>query len=103
MADLIIPAGDKGFNLAFTVQDADGNAFDLTGYTVSMKWWSGANTSGASSGSCDITVAASGTCTRTVADGDFDMSGVYNFELKLAKTGVVESTKSYTLEVKRSA
>ena len=39
MADLTVPRGDKGYRLSFTVTDSDGDAYNLTGYTINLKVW----------------------------------------------------------------
>ena len=103
MADLIIPKDDYGYNLAFTVVDSDGDAYNLSGYTITLKVWKpGTPGTLVVEGSCDITVAASGTCTYTIADGDFDTDAQYKMELELTKTGKVESTKNYDILVESS-
>ena len=103
MAGLIVPKGDYGFDLNFTVRDSDGDAYNLTGYTIKLKVWSPNNPSILMvNGTCSILVAASGTCKYTVANGDFNSVGNYLFELELTKTGVVESTKTQTLFVTES-
>jgi len=105
MSDLVIPRGDYGFNLAFTVQEDDGTVYVLTGYTITMKVWAkDIPGSPVVEDTCDIDIAASGTCHYTVKSGDFDTAGEYLIELELSKTGLaVESTRYYTLEVKESA
>ena len=98
--NITIPKGDYGFNLAFTVTDSGGTAYNLTGYTITLKVWK-ASAPGKLllEGVGDITVAASGTCYYTVASGDFDTLGTYVYELELTKTGVVESAQTGTLTV----
>lgn len=103
MADLTIPKGDKGYYLNFTVKDNSGTAYDLTDYTITLKVWSiNAPDTLLVSGACSIVVAASGTCRYNVADGDFDTEGTYMLELELTKSGVIESTKAYTVDVVES-
>ena len=103
MADLTIPKGDYGYYLNFTVQDSDGDAYDLTGYTIKFKVWK-PNFSGTLlvDGTCDIVVAASGTCKYLVVSGNFAVVDIYKFELELTKSGVVESTISKDLKVTES-
>jgi len=103
MADITIPQGDEGFNLEFTVTEDDDTAFDLTNYTVTIKVWH-KNLIGSLvvDSACVVDVAASGTCHYVVTDGDFDSAGDYMVELELTQSGVVESTRHYTLEVTES-
>ncbi len=103
MSDLTIPLNDKGYYLNFTVQDSTGAAYNLTDYTITLKVWA-AGSSGTliASGACAIVVAASGTCRYTITSTDFTVKGIYSAELELTKTGVIESTTAFTIEVKES-
>jgi hypothetical protein len=106
MSDLTIPSGDKGYDLNFTVKDAEDEIKDLTDYTVTLKVWKPGKTSADDlivSDTCDIDVAASGTCHYTIQSGDFDSRAKYKMELELSKTGVVESTENYDLKIEESA
>jgi hypothetical protein len=103
MNDLTIPRGDKLFVLEFTITKADDSPFPLTGYTVAFIVWPVGKTGGPIvNGSCTIKDAPNGVCEYTVQDGDFDRSGVYDFELELSKIGSKESTQSYRLLVTES-
>lgn len=103
MADITIPKGDTGFTLVFTVQDSTGAAYNLTGYTITLKVWKqGKPDSPIVEGACSIVSASAGTCSRAVAATDFIVVGQYKCELELTKSGVIESTRSYTLEVTES-
>lgn len=107
MADLTIPRGDKGFRLSFTVKDADGDAYTLTGYTINMKVWRKGNSGTVLlTATCTIDEAASGTCYYDTQAADFTTTcpeGDYVIELELTKTGYIESTRIYTLRVEESA
>ena len=103
MADIHIPQGDFGFNLEFTITEDDDSAFDLTGYTVTIKVWPKyfiGNLVVDSAGVIDV--EASGTCHYAVADGDFDDAGDFLIEVQLTKTGTQASTRYYTLKVEES-
>lgn len=103
MADLTIPKSDKGFYLNFTITDDDGSAFDLTDYTVTLKVWTQSKPAALivdAAGS--IVSATDGTCRYLVTASDFTIAGEYYFEVELTKTGVIISTKRYTLEVTES-
>jgi len=104
MSDLTVPQGDYGYPLAFTITEDDGTAYNLTGYTVTMKvWFKGRRGDPIVTGTCTNDVEADGTCHYTVVQYDFDSKGDYRIELELTKAGVVESTRHYTLKVEESA
>jgi hypothetical protein len=103
VATLTVPRNDKGYYLNFTVQYADGTAFNLTGYTIGVKVWApGRPDNPVLSGTGAIVVAASGTCKYLITATDFPNAGLYNLELELTQSGVIESTRSYILEVSES-
>jgi hypothetical protein len=103
MATLNVKKGDYGYYLNFTVNDSGGDAYDLTDYTITLKSWSKSDPDTLLvEGECEAVIAASGICRYLVADGDFDDEGVYEAELELTKAGVVESTMTFALNVKRS-
>ena len=103
MADYYIPKNDKGFNMSFTVQDSAGAAYNLTGYTVTLKVWK-TNMPSVTvvSAACTIDDAATGKCHYLVQASNFAYAGDYLMELELTKEGVVESTRQYSLEVTES-
>lgn len=103
METITVPKGDYGYNLAFTVTDADGAAYNLTGYTVTLKLWRPMKPGTlVLSKACTIDVAASGTCHYTVASGDFATAKTYAGELEATATGKVESVKKFRLVVTES-
>lgn len=100
MSDITVPKGDFGFNIDFTVQDFEGNAFNLTGYTTKFKVWAaGVPGTTVINGSVAHDTEADGTCHYTVVDGDFDTVAHYKCELQLTKANTQESTMAYDLEV----
>ncbi len=105
MADLTIPRGDKGFNLNFTIQSNSGGTVDLTTYSpVYFKVWPAGNTSGTTiSGTCAISNATAGSVTYTIGSADFTTAKNYMGEIEITKSGVVESTKRFTIEITESA
>lgn len=100
-----IPVNDYGYNLEFTVYEVDQETvFDLSGYTITLKIWTpGTPATIHVEGGCTITVAASGTCTYTIQDGDFDTIGRFDGVLQCTKSGVVETSQPIKLLVKESA
>lgn len=103
MSDLIIPRGDYGYNLVFTVLRNDGNPYVLTLYAIVLKVWPwGMPSNPILEGECEIG-EVSNTCYYPVQEGDFDSVGDYLLELEFIQEGVIESTKNYTLRVEESA
>lgn len=103
MERLLIAEGDVGFDILFTITDSDGAAYLLTGYTIKFKVWvPGTTGTLIVDGTCDIVVAASGTCKYTLAANDFDDPAAYYAELQLTKTGVQESTEVFEVVVMES-
>ena len=103
MADVIIPQNDQGFYLNFTVEDSDENAYNLSGYTIKLKVWKKYEPSVLLlTGTCSIVDAASGTCRYLIAEDDFEDVGLFEAELELTKTGIIESTESFEIEVVES-
>ena len=102
MADLTIPKGDYGYYLSFIVKDSAGAAYDLTGYTITLKVWRQNVPGLLMSGDCTIILAANGICHYMIVAGAFSQAGTYQAELELTKSGVVESTRNFVLEVGES-
>ncbi len=103
MATLIVPMNDKGYYEDFVVQDATGTAYPLTDYTIKLKVWNpGKPGTLIVNSNCAPVNVTLGTCRYTIAETDFTVKGTYSGELELTKTGVVESTVSFPVEVKES-
>jgi hypothetical protein len=103
MADMTVPKNDKGYYLSWTVKDSAGDAYNLTDYTIKLKVWSaGRPGTLIVDGTCNIVVAASGTCRYLVTATDFTLKGTHSAELELTKTDVAESTRMFTIEVTES-
>ena len=100
MTTIYIPSSDTGFNLNFTVKYADGNAFNLTDYTIKLKVWrAGQPGLLLLNGSCAIDSAVDGACHYAITATDFTSVGTFKAELELTKAGVIESTGSFDVEV----
>jgi len=92
MQEVVTPKGDYGHNLNFTCQDSDGDAYNLTNYTVTLKLWRPAtHDTLVLDEECTPDDEASGTCHYTVKSGDFDTAETYAGELELTATGKKES------------
>lgn len=104
MADITIAQNDKGYYLTFTINDSAGAAYNLTDYTIKLKVWYANNADSLTlDGTCSIVNAILGTCRYLVTATDFININEYSAELELQKSGVIESTDSFTIEVKESA
>jgi len=103
MITIYIPSSDMGFNLNFTIKDANGSAYNLTGYTIKLKVWrAGQPGLLLVNGNCAIDDAANGTCHYTITATDFTSVGTFKAELELTKAGVIESTGSFDIEIMES-
>jgi len=104
METITIPKGDIGFNLAFTIQDSDGDAYNIGTYTVTLKMWEvGSPGTLLLEEECTETVAASGTCYYTVETTSFDTVGRFRAELELTtSTTIIESTEVFEIIVVES-
>ena len=104
MDTLTIPRGDKGYNINFIVTDDLGVVKNITAYTITFKMWN-PNSPGTivTSGSCVIDSGASGTCHYVLTASDMLLVGQYQAELELTASGIIESTKSFIVDVKESA
>ncbi|KKM66886.1 hypothetical protein LCGC14_1476670 [marine sediment metagenome] len=105
MADLEVPKSDYGYTINFGIKDANDAAYDLTDYVSTFKVWPPGNTAGTIvSGTCSIlNVEAGGTVSYTVVNGNFDTAAKYMGEIELTKSGIVESTKKFSIAVVESA
>jgi len=103
MADITIAQNDKGFYLTFTINDSDGSAYNLTGFTIKFKVWKANDADNlVVNGTCEIVSAVAGTCKYLVTATDFTEIEYYYGELELTKTGIIESTERFAIEVKES-
>jgi hypothetical protein len=101
---ITVATGDYGYTVPFIVQDADGDAQNLTGYTVTLHLWLPATPSTlAIDETCTQDTPASGTCHYVMADGDLDTAGTYLGELELTKAGEELSTEQFIVVVQTNA
>ena len=103
MSDLLVYRGDKGFYLSGTAQNHNGSAFDLTNYTLSIIVWESNHwRSPIVSGTCLVTSSTEGQWRYTIGTSDFLSAGTFSVALRATKTGVQETTLTYTLDVKEA-
>ena len=62
-------------------------AFDLTGYTLTLRLHKQDNSSDYYGQTCTITTAASGTWSKAVTSGTLPFAGLYLVDLQLTKSG----------------
>ena len=76
--------GDYGYDLMFTITDVDGNAFNLTGGTITFKTALVGSSTLSINSACTIVTAIDGTCAYTTQSDDFATAGLYSAELEIA-------------------
>lgn len=87
MADWEVTVGEYGYAKQFNVVDSAGAAFNLTGYTVTLKVWS--DSTSLFTGTCDLDAdPTTGICYYTPISTDFSATGKYYWRLELTKAGV---------------
>lgn len=102
---LYIPRGDYGFDIDFALTDSACTAFNLSGYTLTLKVWKpGKPNDLLLSGSMSITTppGTDGLCYYTVASGDFDVEGTFTAEVEGTRLGVKISWQTFDLIVTES-
>lgn len=103
MERIFVPKDDVGYEIDFTINDSDGDAYDLNGYTVTLKMWiKGVSGTLLIDSACSPRVAADGTCYYTILANDFEAVGEYQAELELTQSGIVESTETFEIIVAES-
>ncbi len=75
--------GDKLYDINFTLQDANGDPFDITGATLLFKAQRQKSSTLKFSGSMSIVSAAAGTCKYNVGATDFDDADKYYAEIQV--------------------
>lgn len=83
MTTIKVVKSDKLYDINFTLQDANGAAFDLTSGTLLLKVQKEDVSTVKFSGSMTIVSAAAGTCKYTVQATDFDEAGNYHAEIEV--------------------
>ena len=82
MTQIKVVQGDKGYDINFTLQDANGAAYDLSGGTLILKVQKQGAATVKFSGAMAIVSGPAGTCKYTVAATDFDSPGKYYGEIE---------------------
>jgi hypothetical protein len=93
---------DYGYDINFTIYENDGTTpVDLTSTDVKFKVVNPDTRIVIVNGDCDIVSASSGTCTYTVADGDFSKYGNFVGGLVLTTSSSVITTRDIYITVKK--
>jgi len=101
MDTIRIPKNDKGYVITFTVYDADGAVYDLSSYTVKCKAWDPevSATKIVDTTCTQVGGGTGGICTWAIAAEDTDVVLTMHAELELTKTGYIESTDPFEIEI----
>ena len=93
---IIITQKDYGYDMNFTIKEASGTAYNLTGATLTLYWrhseppiYNSTDIDN-KSGTMSIVSATAGTCKYTLQDGDFNWHGKYTAEILLHYTSTKE-------------
>lgn len=87
MTSINVYQNDQGYDIDFTLKDANEVAVDLTGATLIFRTQKQGAAAQKFAGNMTIVDAASGTCKYTVANADFDESGDYYAEIQVTFSG----------------
>lgn len=87
MTKISVVNGDKGYDINFTLEDANEVAFDLTGSTLLFKAQKQGDADLKFSGNMAIIDGPAGTCKYTVQEGDFSQPGAYYAEIEASFGG----------------
>lgn len=94
-----ITQNDKGFDLNFTVKKSNGDPFVLTGMAIELQVAEKVVFTEKFKGACTIVDATAGTCSYEVQATNFDAVKNYWGILQMTKSGEVESTRRFGIEV----
>ena len=102
MADIYAYVGDYGYDLQFSILDADGNPFNLTAAVVKFQTATNNGIVLKTDGLCVLDVdPTTGNCTYTTVAADFDTAGSYDAQLFILVGGKSYRIGGMTLIVQR--
>jgi len=90
----------RNVNQFFNIQESDGTAKNVSGYTITLKVQQGSTL--LISATCTLASASLGYVYYTVLSGDFPNATKYNYELELVKGNERLPTETYPLHVGRT-
>lgn len=99
MEQLNVKQGDYGYNWQFTIVDAEGNAENITDYTIKITIWHPKTFAKIADG-LELTksVPANGTCYWTLTN-IFTVRDTYYADLELSKANYVDCTETFIVNV----
>ena len=81
---IVVKVNNFGFNLVFTILNADGTPFDLTNLFMTLYVFTQEQFPVLLfSGTCTSAAPTTGICTYLVAAGNFSLIGTYNAEIEI--------------------
>lgn len=90
---IVFVKNDFGFGINLEVNDSSDDDVSLASVSdIIFKMKPIGSLSTTVFGSCSVVIAASGTCTYTVLDGDFSREGTYKSELEIVRPANVTIT-----------
>ena len=98
--------GAYGFNIDFTINNADGTAKDLTSQSVNLKAWISGASAVSISASLTVTSATIGGCRWTPNSASLTQvqnTPGYNAYLEITSAGYIEPTETFTISVDEAA
>lgn len=100
MIHINVVQNDVGYDINFTLKDANDAVVDLTGGTLLLKAQRQGEATTKFSGAMTLVVPSSGTCKYTVASGDFDIVGDYYAEVQATIASKVITFSDIVVHVK---
>lgn len=100
MTHINVVQNDVGYDINFTLKDANDVAVDLSGGSLLFKVQRQGESALKFSGAMSIVLAASGTCKYTVAAADFDAVGDYYAEVQVTISSKVITFSDIVVHVK---
>ena len=101
MQTLVTFVGADGRPLQFAIKEADGTAFDLNGYTVTIRAKLGATVK-IDAQTVTVTEAANGLCEYTPQASQIDKAGAYTAQIKLSDVPMVDYTEVFEIDVREA-
>ena len=108
VSGLLVKVNNFGFDFTFTIQNADGTPFDLTGLFVTLYVFTQEqDPTLLFSGACTPSLPLSaGICTYSVIAGNFSTTGTFNAELEMTDVApptppisVLVDTETFTINI----
>ncbi len=94
--------GDYGYDITFTLTDADGNAVDLTNQTsIVLRLARPEDTTAKLLGACSVVgTPTDGICKYAVQSGDFDEAALYDGSIVVTFSSARQTADGFQIEIK---